>query len=144
MLQIRPMQRADIPAVEKIEKESFSQPWSEQDFEEMLDADYAYYYVAVNNETIIGCCGVRNIAGEGEITNVEVTPLYRRQGIGRRLLEYTLDEAVKMGINACTLEVRVSNQPAIQLYESLGFCSEGVRPGFYEQPREDALIMWKR
>lgn len=144
MIQIRAMEIADVAEVAQIEKESFSQPWSEQDFEEMLAADYAYYYVAEENGIVIGCCGVRDIAGEGEITNVEVAPLYRRQRVGRKLLEFTLQEATKLGIKECTLEVRVSNQPAIRLYESLGFHGEGIRPDFYEQPKEDALIMWKR
>ena len=60
------------------------------------------------------------------------------------MMEYMLERADRMGIGDCTLEVRVSNLPAIRLYESLGFKGEGVRPDFYDKPREDALIMWKR
>ena len=59
-------------------------------------------------------------------------------------MEYMLEKALENGMGDCTLEVRVSNQPAIRLYEILGFKGEGVRPDFYEKPREDALIMWKR
>ena len=69
---------------------------------------------------------------------------YRKKGIGRKMMEYMLERAKENGMGDCTLEVRVSNQPAIRLYESLGFKGEGVRPGFYDKPKEDALIMWKR
>ena len=141
---IRELTAADAPAVSKIEEETFSMPWSVQDFLEMVEADYAYFYVAEAEGEIAGSCGFRNIVGEGEITNVVVAQKYRGQGIGRALMEYMLKEAPSHGIGDCTLEVRVSNTPAIKLYESLGFKGEGIRPRFYEKPVEDALIMWKR
>ncbi len=141
---IRELMAADADAVSKIEQETFSMPWSPRDFLEMVEADYAYYYVAEVAGEIAGCCGIRNIAGEGEITNVVVAEKFRRQGIGKALMEYMLRKAPMQGIGDCTLEVRVSNEPAIHLYESLGFRGEGIRPNFYEKPAEDALIMWKR
>lgn len=138
------MKADDVEIVSKIESEVFSMPWSAKDFLEMVEADYAYYYVAELDGEIAGCCGIRNIAGDGEITNVVVAPSYRRRGIALKMMEYMLEEAVKAGIGDCTLEVRVSNQPAIRLYERLGFKGEGIRPHFYDKPDEDALIMWKR
>ncbi len=141
---VREMTRADVEAVCRIEQECFSMPWSAADFLEMIEADYAHYYVAQEAGQIVGCCGIRNLAGEGEITNVAVAPGARRQGIGRKMMEHLLQEASVHKIEACTLEVRISNIPAIRLYESLGFRGEGVRPRFYEKPQEDALIMWKR
>lgn len=144
MLLIREMEASDVEAVSKIESETFSMPWSARDFLEMVEADYAYYYVAEADGTLAGCCGIRNMAGEGEITNVVVAANYRKKGIGRKMMEYMLERAKENGMGDCTLEVRVSNEPAIRLYESLGFKGEGVRPGFYDKPREDALIMWKR
>ncbi|MDE7330834.1 MAG: ribosomal protein S18-alanine N-acetyltransferase [Lachnospiraceae bacterium] len=144
MLLIREMEAADVEAASKIESEAFSMPWSAQDFLEMVEADYAYYYVAVEDGSVVGCCGIRNMAGDGEITNVVVAADYRKKGIGRKIMEYMLERAKENGMGDCTLEVRVSNQPAIRLYESLGFKGEGVRPGFYDRPKEDALIMWKR
>ena len=144
MLLIREMKADDVEIVSKIESEVFSMPWSAKDFLEMVEADYAYYYVAELDGEIPGCCGIRNIAGDGEITNVVVAPSYRRRGIALKMMEYMLEEAVKAGIGDCTLEVRVSNQPAIRLYERLGFKGEGIRPHFYDKPDEDALIMWKR
>ena len=143
-MNIRELTAADVEEVSRIEQETFSMPWQPQDFLEMVEADYAHYYVAEEDGEIAGCCGIRNIAGEGEITNVAVANKFRRRGIGRALMEYMLKEAALLGMESSTLEVRVSNTPAIRLYESLGFQSEGVRPGFYEKPKEDALIMWKR
>lgn len=144
MLQIRDMKASDVEAASRLESEAFSMPWSARDFLEMVEADYANYYVAELHGRIIGCCGIRNIAGEGEITNVVVDASFRNRGIGRRMMQYMLEKAAEQNITVCTLEVRVSNEPAIRLYESLGFKGEGVRPGFYEKPAEDALIMWKR
>lgn len=144
MVLIREMQACDVEAASKIERETFSMPWSAKDFLEMVEADYAHYYVAEEDGVIVGCCGIRNIAGEGEITNVVVAADFRNKGIGRNMMEYMLEKTGENGIGDCTLEVRVSNQPAIHLYESLGFKAEGIRPDFYEKPREDALIMWKR
>lgn len=143
-MKIRELTAADVEAVSRIEQETFSMPWSPRDFLEMVEADYAYYYVAEVEGEIVGCCGIRNIAGEGEITNVVVASGFRGRGIGRMLMEHMLTEASCHGMRDCTLEVRVSNTPAIHLYESLGFKSEGIRPGFYEKPKEDAMIMWKR
>lgn len=144
MLQIREMRACDVEAASRLESKAFSMPWSARDFLEMVEADYADYYVAEREGQIIGCCGIRNIAGEGEITNVVVDAAYQNQGIGRKMMKYMLEKAAERGITVCTLEVRVSNAPAIRLYESLGFQGEGVRPRFYEKPEEDALIMWKR
>ena len=141
---VREMTRADVEAVCRIERERLSMPWPAADLLEMIEADYAHYYVAQEAGQIVGCCGIRNLAGEGEITNVAVAPGARRQGIGRKMMEHLLQEASVHKIEACTLEVRISNIPAIRLYESLGFRGEGVRPRFYEKPQEDALIMWKR
>lgn len=144
MLCVREMTADDVETVSKIESEVFSMPWSAKDFLEMVEADYAYYYVAEWDGEIVGCCGIRNIAGEGEITNVVVAPRFRKKGIAFKMMEYMLEKAAEIGITVCTLEVRVSNQPAIRLYERLGFKGEGVRPHFYDKPDEDALIMWKR
>lgn len=144
MLSIEEMKEEDVLPISQIEAETFSMPWSAKDFLEMVEADYAHYYVAKKNGVPIGCCGVRDIVGEGEITNVVVEKNQRGNGIGRALMEHMLQKAGERGIKTFTLEVRVSNQPAIHLYETLGFKSEGIRPDFYEKPNEDALIMWKR
>lgn len=84
------------------------------------------------------------IAGEGNITNVVIAPEARNQGIGCGMLRHLLKEGEREGLKAFTLEVRVSNAAAIHVYEKLGFVAEGIRPGFYEKPAEDAMIFWKR
>ena len=78
------------------------------------------------------------------MTNIAVFPEYRGRGIGAALTKALLVEGRKRGMNAFTLEVRVGNQAAIHIYEKLGFRSEGGPEGFYEKPKEDALIMWQR
>lgn len=172
---IRSMEAKDVVEASKIEAEVFSMPWKAEDFLEMVEAPYAYYFVACVSyaplkargeasemavdasevgseiseksgeaERIVGIIGLRDIAGEAEITNVAVKGEYRGLGIGRKLLEKALDQCSQLKINDVTLEVRASNQVAINLYESVGFKGEGYRPNFYEHPTEDALIMWKR
>ena len=98
----------------------------------------------VEDGKITGYAGLLMIAGEGDVTNIAVFPENRGQGTGSALTEALISEGRKRGMNAFTLEVRVSNQSAIHIYEKLGFRSEGVRKGFYEKPKEDALIMWLR
>lgn len=144
MIYFSELTREDVDEVCKIEEAVFSMPWKARDFIEMIEADYAYYVVAKEDGIPIGCCGVRNMCGDGEITNVVIREDKRRLGAGYRMLQFMMNEARTRGVNNFTLEVRASNAPAIALYERLGFVSEGVRPSFYEKPREDAIIMWKR
>lgn len=141
---IRPMRTEDAEAVALLEADSFSQPWSRQDYLDTLKKKDVLYAVGVDEERIVGCCGVWNICGDGNISNVLVEESRRMQGIGRLLLQTLLVWGEELGITAYTLEVRVSNAPAIHLYESLGFERAGIRPRFYKKPEEDALIMWKR
>lgn len=98
--------------------------------------------VAAKEDKIIGCAGVTNACGDGDINNVTVAEAYRGQGIGRLMLSALIKWGREIGIENYTLEVRVSNAPAVRLYESLGFTSAGIRPRFYERPVEDAMIMW--
>ena len=92
---------------------------------------------------VCGYVGVWKILDEGHITNVAVAPEYRRMHIGRAMLETLFEVTGQAGIERYTLEVRASNEPAIRLYEGLGFKSEGIRPGYYEDNGEDAVIMWR-
>lgn len=128
-----------------LEKDIFgSDAWSEDDFKETLCCDYAYYLVARDGDDVIGCAGLRNMCGDADITNVFVRKDYRRRGIAEEMLRKLMTESKEIGVRNFTLEVRSSNDAAIRLYEKLGFRSEGVRPGFYENPKEDALIYWIR
>ena len=144
-LTIRRMEKKDIEAALQVENASFSEPWTGEMFAATLDLPYARYYVAeLPDGTVAGICGLKIIAGTGEITNVGVLPAMRCRQIGRRMLERLLDDAAREEVFSFTLEVRASNTPAISLYEKLGFRTEGVRKGFYDKPKEDALIMWRR
>lgn len=144
VITIRPMEESHVPAVSLLEQETFSMPWSAQDFLDMVEREGALYLVALHEGQPIGVCGVIDACGDGDISNVAVAKVWRRRGIGRQLLLTLLEWGRTIGIRNYTLEVRVGNQAAIRLYETLGFQGEGVRPDFYEKPREDALIMWKR
>ena len=141
---IKPLTEEYVDQVCVLEEEAFSMPWHRESFLEMIANENACYLVALVGEEVVASCGLRHIVGEGEITNVVTKSTMRGKGIGRKILLQLLEEGAKMGARDFTLEVRVSNTPAIHLYESLGFVSEGVRKNFYEEPTEDALIMWKR
>ena len=143
-LLLREMTESDIEAVSKIEEECFSMPWKPDDFREMIERDNMTYVVAEMDGNIIGGAGLRCIVGDGEITNVAITKPHRGMGYSKPMLLELISRGDELGCEAYTLEVRVSNEPAIRLYKSIGFEEAGVRPGFYEHPREDALIMWKR
>lgn len=119
-------------------------PWSPESFLQMITKEDTRYYVAEEDGRLLGGCGLWMVAGEGNITNVAVAEDARRRGIGTGLLLHLLKEGDREGVTAYTLEVRVSNEAAIRMYQKLGFVSEGIRPGFYEKPTEDAMIMWKR
>lgn len=144
MIHYRRLRAEDVPAVSRLEEQTFSMPWSAESFFRMIEKEDAAYFVAEEDGKILGGCGLLLIAGEGNITNVVVAPQARRRGIATGLLTYLLSEGDRAGLTAYTLEVRVSNAAAIGLYEKLGFVSEGIRPNFYEKPKEDAVIMWKR
>ena len=142
---VRKMKKEDLDRVSQIEKECFSTPWSRDAFEDMIDNEAALYMVAEDNGYIVANCGVIVAAGEGDICNVAVDPSYRKRGIAESLLTRIMEEASsKMAVCAFTLEVRISNKAAISLYEKLGFVNEGIRPGFYTSPKENAVIFWKR
>ncbi len=148
MITVRRMEERDSKAAAFLEAENFSEPWSEQAFTDTLRCGYAYYYVAEvplrEDRRVIGICGLRSLAGEGEITNVVVAGGFRRMGVAGMLMEKILEEGERLGIRDFTLEVRRGNRAAIGLYEKYGFRGEGVRRDFYAKPREDALIMWRR
>lgn len=141
---IRRMKPEDLEAVSRIEAECFSMPWSLEAYRKTLEDEKCLYLVAVWRETVIGMCGVLQVLDEGDISNVAVTEKMRGRGVAGKMLAELLRQGEERGIHDFTLEVRVGNRAAIRLYEAHGFCSEGIRPGFYEAPREDALIMWRR
>ncbi len=143
MIQIRAMEQKDLDIVAKIEAESFSMPWSKNAFSDTLSLPYYRYLVAEEDGEIAGYCGFLFAAGEGEIPNVCVAPAARRRGLGTHLMEALCEEAKKCGIAVLFLEVRQSNRAARQLYLHSGFEEIGIRKGFYDLPKEDAVLMRK-
>ena len=141
---IRKLESRDAEGLGRLAQEIFTMPWSANAFAALVEDKNSIFFVAEEDGQIIGGCGLTHIWDEGDIHNVMVAPAYRGRGIAVRMMANLLNEGTTQGIDAFTLEVRVSNEAAIRIYEKLGFVSEGVRPKFYEKPVEDALIMWKR
>lgn len=141
---IRKLRDEDIGTLSQIEAASFSMPWSPKDFADLLSRPYCTYLVAEIDGEVVGSCGMTNICNEGNIDNVVVAENFRGQGIAQKMISELIALGERMGVEAYTLEVRVSNAAAIHVYEKMGFVSEGIRPRFYEKPTEDALIMWRR
>ncbi len=132
----------DIPQVAELERQIFSMPWSEKSFETFLRSKDVLYLTAKKNEVLAGYCGFFQSFDEADIMNVAVREEFRGQGIACRMLSELMELGRNRGILRYTLEVRAGNEAALHLYEKLGFKSVGIRKGFYEKPREDAVIMW--
>ncbi len=141
MIQILKMQQEDLDEVVALEAEIFSMPWSRAGFAASLTTGNGIFLVAKEDGKVVGYCGMTASIDEGEITNVAVAPAARRRGVGEALIQEMICEGGRRGITRIVLEVRVSNEGAIRLYEKNGFVWVGVRRGFYEKPREDAGIM---
>lgn len=142
-LNIRKMTLEDLEQVLALEKVCFHVPWTEEAFVNELTSNLlAHYIVLVIDDFIVGYGGAWYIVDEGHITNVAIHPKYRKKGFGKMLVQAMMEEASKASIRQMTLEVRSSNASAIGLYEKMGFESVGVRPKYYSDNQEDALIMW--
>ncbi|MCX5750580.1 MAG: ribosomal protein S18-alanine N-acetyltransferase [Candidatus Saganbacteria bacterium] len=137
MVTISKMQPSDIDAVYALEQKCFAVP---KDLAVFL-ADQSKYFVAKENNKIIGYIGFEEIAGEGHVINIAVAPEYRGKGIGNALVSYVLDTISKEEVKVFYLEVRASNLPAQKLYERFGFKVVGRRKGYYQENAEDALLM---
>ncbi len=142
-MQVETIQREHINAIADLEKICFSTPWSK---DALLDAykNGTKFFVATVGQKVLGYIGISCVLDEGYITNIAVFPEFRKKGVGTALLNRVFSLALDIGLSFVSLEVRVSNKNAISLYEKLGFKTEGKRKNFYDNPKEDALIMTKR
>lgn len=129
--------------IAELEKECFSLPWSKKTITEAME-NGTTFFTAQKGEKTVGYIGVSIILDEGYITNIAVTKKERKKGIGTALLERVFAEARDNNLSFISLEVRESNKKAISLYEKFGFKKEGKRKNFYDNPKEDALILTKR
>ena len=133
---------SDIPAVLEIDRASFAKPWSEADYRSELSRNVAArYLVAETRGKVVGFAGIWIILDESHITNIAVSPDWRGQGIGSCLTGELLRYVSNLGAAYATLEVRVSNAAAIGMYKKYGFTAVGKRKQYYEDNREDALLM---
>jgi len=139
---IGPMRLEDLPQIHAIEQASFTSPWPPHAYKSELESNrLAHYLTARVGDTITAYGGMWLMVDEAHITTFAVHPAWRRQRIGERLLLAFLDIAVDRGAHEATLEVRLSNLPARKLYEKYGFRPVGLRPRYYSDDNEDALIM---
>ena len=142
MIRIAKMTVQDINDAADLEKQVFSQPWSRQGFCDALEQKQNIFLSArAMDGTFLAYCGLYAAGEEGEITNVAVNPSMRRKGIGEQLLQELFVQAKDQGITQIFLEVRHSNLAAQKLYLKMGFQSCGIRKGFYQKPKEDAVVM---
>jgi [ribosomal protein S18]-alanine N-acetyltransferase len=139
----RLMNLNDIETVVDIERESFTAPWSEEAFRNELTQNlFAKYMIMELEDQIVGYGGMWLIIDEAHVTNIAIREKYRGMGYGKLLLREMMKTAHWMGAERMTLEVRVSNERAQSLYRKMGFYPSGVRPAYYSDNLEDALIMW--
>lgn len=140
----RKMTLDDVDAVWELEKQSFPAPWSRESFvNEMMANRFAYYIVGEKeNGEVIAFCGMWLIEDECHITNVAVAEELRGQRIGEALMKEAIAVTREKGGRIMTLEVRVSNSVAKNLYRKLGFQDGGIRKNYYTDTQEDALVMW--
>ncbi len=141
-IMISPMHSEHLDDLAQLERLAFSRPWSYDALAEELQNPLAVFFVAqsAEDEQAVGYIGMHHILDEGAIASIVVHPDYRRGGVATALITEAVDYAKENELYRLTLEVRVSNLPAIALYEGMGFKREGIRPGFYDSPKEDAAI----
>ena len=142
-VELRRLELADLDAIEAIERESYPTPWSRSMFASELAKPSSICLGVVDGERLAAYLIVSRYVDAWHVMNVAVSPDFRRQGLAGSLLNHLFDLTANDGRRGYTLEVRVSNEGAIKLYEALGFKSRGVRRGYYTDNREDALIMWR-
>lgn len=147
---IRKAKPEDIEQLHRLDLECFPDPWSyEARNHDLCEVQWSIYHVAEIQEgenagAIAGYTAVWHLLDQVDINDVAVSPDFRRNHIASKLMKAMIEETKENGAKAWTLEVRAGNTAAIKLYESFGFAAEAVRKGYYQDNREDAVLMWKR
>ncbi len=137
------LKNEDVLMVAEIEKECFSNPWSEKAIKAAINDDLSHFIVAKIGNEVVGYGGMYSVMGEGYIYNIAVKRKYRKFGIGTNIVNELVNYSKIKSLNFLSLEVRKSNTPAINLYSNCGFEKVGNRKNFYTNPLEDAIIMTK-
>ena len=138
--QMKPEHVAQVAALEKL---CFSDPWSEKSIASELDNELSLWLVALDGDRVAGYVGSQTVIDETDMMNIAVHPDYRRKGIAGRLVEALIAMLKEGGSHRLSLEVRVSNESARRLYDELGFSEIAIRKRYYQNPKEDALILRK-
>ncbi|HIQ77272.1 MAG TPA: ribosomal protein S18-alanine N-acetyltransferase [Candidatus Faecousia excrementipullorum] len=142
-MRIVKMQPEHVAAVAEMERQCFSDPWSEKSVTSELDNPLSLWLIAEADGVVAGYVGSQTVLDSSDMMNLAVSQDFRRQGIGEQLVNSLTEALAEKGVKTLLLEVRISNEPAKQLYQKLGFEIVGKRPRYYEKPREDALILRK-
>lgn len=127
----------------ELERVCFSAPWTAEQIKETLSNPCAVYFAALVDGAFAGYAGMYAVSAEGEITNIAVSPVYRRRGVASALISALAEAGRKAGLSKLCLDVRVSNAAALSLYEKNGFYRVGLRRGYYSAPKEDAVLLDK-
>ena len=139
---IRQAKLYDVPAMARIERDSFGSPWSAEEItKDVTSGGNVYVAVAECGGEKAGYGEIRMVAGEAQVYNIAIAPEFRRAGIGEALLRHMIDKAEADGCSLVTLEVRGGNEAAMALYHKLGFREVGRRKGYYAKGDEDAILM---
>ncbi|AVQ98026.1 ribosomal protein S18-alanine N-acetyltransferase [Oceanobacillus sp. M65] len=140
---IRKMEIADVDQVMEVERVSFTTPWTTDIFyQEIVDNQYAYYYVIEWNGRIVGYVGTWVVLEDAQVTNIAIMPELRGNKLGEKLFQYMLLQIKLIGATRLSLEVRESNIPAQKLYRKFGLVPGGIRKNYYTDNQEDAIVMW--
>lgn len=140
---IRKMEIADVDQVMEVERVSFTTPWTTDIFyQEIVDNQYAYYYVIEWNGRIVGYVGTWVVLEDAQVTNIAIMPELRGNKLGEKLFQYMLLQIKQIGATRLSLEVRESNIPAQKLYRKFGLVPGGIRKNYYTDNQEDAIVMW--
>lgn len=140
-MKIIPMTIDTVPAVAALEQASFSTPWSEKSIREELNNEWAIWYVAMEENDLLGYIGVQYGLDGGDIMTIATAPEHRGNGIAKQLISVILEVFKEKALQYLTLEVRPSNASALCLYQKLGFREVGRRKKYYREPTEDALLL---
>jgi ribosomal-protein-alanine N-acetyltransferase len=146
-LDIVQLQTLHLRDVQRIDQQVYTRPWSLAVFRQELAMPESRVYLVARRhdgagEIVAGHAGMMLVAGEAHITTVAVDPAWQGQGVASRLLLALHHTAIARGVTAMTLEVRVGNDRAIELYRRFGYAPAGVRKNYYSDEGEDGLIMW--
>ena len=141
MLNVRSIKNSDVETVARLEKLYFTDAWSEKSILETMQQTQAFVLIAEEDSELIGYCIVYFALDEAEIARIAVEVSRRKQGVGQELLRAVCREGIQKGVERILLDVRENNLSALNLYRNFGFKEDGVRKNFYQNPKENAVLM---